>query len=464
MNKLKAIFTDRRMLIVFSMGFASGLPLLLTASTLQAWFKESGMDLTSIGMLSLVGMPYTLKFLWSPALDWLVPPFLGRRRGWLMISQIALMAALVGMAFSSPAQSTMVLASFALLVALFSATQDIGIDAYQLEILPTESYGLGNQIYILGYRVGMVLAGSGALIVADHASWTATYLVMAGAMGIGIVTTLLAPEPKAQGLPRTFVEAVWLPLKDFFAPSGSHKGKVIWVLGFFLLYKIGGDLASTMTMPFYLELGYTKTQVGTIAKAFGLWATIVGGLIGGAGVIFLGLRRSLWIFGIMQAIGYLSFAWLGKYVAATGVASLGALGTAIAIENLAAGLGIAAYSTYMGSIVNKKYTATQYALLSSLMAVPRVFGSAPSGYLATQFGWFGYFVFCALVSIPGLLILFRLNTETSSVSDRDSDSVESGTPQQAPIKNNSASFRSLGNGGSTPVSSRAHHNSLGPQA
>lgn len=409
MEKFKRLITDRKMFIVFLMGFSSGLPLLLTGSTLQAWCQESGMDLTKIGLFALVGIPYTLKFLWSPLLDWVTPPFLGRRRGWLLISQLGLMAALVGLALSDPHQGSWMIAGFALVVAFLSATQDIGIDAYQLEILPTESYGLGNQFYILGYRIGMIVAGSGSLILADNMPWRAVYFVMAGVMGFGVLTTIFSPEPKTQGAPlRTLNEAVIQPLKDFFSAKGSFKGQALWVIGFFLLYKIGGDMATALTTPYYLQLGFTKTQIGTVAKLYGLWATIIGGLIGGAAIVYIGIYRSLWIFGILQALANMSFAWLGHFVASTGVASATALATAISIENLAAGLGTAAYATYMGSLVNKRFTATQYALLSSFMGMTRVYGAAPTGWLVSQMGWSVFFVFCSGASIPGLLLLFKL--------------------------------------------------------
>lgn len=410
MDKLKLIFTDRRMLICFMLGFASGLPLLLTGSTLQAWCKEAGMDLTDIGLLALVGTPYTIKFLWSPVLDWIVPAAFGRRRGWLVITQIGLMLALAGMAVSNPHTTPTMLAVFALGVAFLSATQDIAIDAYQIELLPTELYGLGNQLYILGYRIGMLLASSGSLILADHMSWTFVYFIMAATMLVALVTTALSPEPPLHGShPATFAEAVWEPLKDFFSPSGSLHGRALWVIGFFLLYKIGGDMASAMTMPLYLDLGYSKTEIGAVAKAFGLGATIVGGLIGGGAVVFLGLRKSLWIFGVVQGLGNLSFAWLAATVGVHAAnPSLTALATAISVENLAAGLGTAAYTTFMGSLVNKRFTATQYALLSSLMGIPRVFGAAPTGWMAKNMGWETYFAFCALISIPGLLVLLKI--------------------------------------------------------
>lgn len=416
MEKLKVLFTDRKMLIVFLLGFASGLPLLLTGSTLQAWCKDSGMDLTTIGLFSLVGLPYTLKFLWSPALDWIVPPFMGRRRGWLMMTQVGLMMALVALAFTDPKSGSTLVAAMALLVSFMSATQDIGIDAYQIEILPKEQYGLGNQLYILGYRVGMLAAGAGTLILADVMSWQMVYFVMAATMGIGLLTTFFAKEPKIEGAtPRNFGEAVWEPLKDFFSPSGSHKGKALWILGFFLLYKIGVDMASTMSTPFYMDLQFSKSTIGTMSKAVGLWATIAGGLLGGIGVVYFGIRRSLWAFGTFQAVACLSYAWLAWFATANGPQAW-ALGVSISFENLAVGMATAAYATYMGSLVNKRYTATQYALLSSLMGMPRVFAGPFAGWTAQTVGWSTFFVFCSVAAIPGLLILLKLRDTTADAS------------------------------------------------
>lgn len=409
MDKLKVMFTDRRMLIVFLLGFASGLPLLLTGSTLQAWCKDSGMDLTTIGLFSLVGLPYTLKFLWSPVLDWIVPPFMGRRRGWLLMTQIGLIATLIGLAMTDPKSGSSLVAVMALLVAFMSATQDIGIDAYQIEILPKEQYGLGNQLYILGYRVGMLAAGAGTLILADMMSWQMVYFVMAGTMAVGVLTTFFAREPKIEGTtPRNFKDAVWEPLKDFFSPSGSHKGKALWILAFFLLYKIGVDMAATMSTPFYMDLNFSKTDIGTMSKAVGLWATIAGGLLGGIGVVYFGIRRSLWAFGIFQGVACLSYAWLAYYVGSTGVPAAWALGVSISVENLAVGMATAAYATFMGSLVNTRFTATQYALLSSLMGMPRVFAGPFAGWTAQNLGWSAFFIFCSAAAIPGLLILLKL--------------------------------------------------------
>jgi MFS transporter, PAT family, beta-lactamase induction signal transducer AmpG len=414
MNKtLKLLFSDRRMLIVFLLGFVGGLPLLLTGSTLQAWCTEAGMDLSYIGAFALVGTPYTLKFIWAPILDRFVPPFLGRRRGWLLISQLGLILSLIGMAFSHPTQTPWLMFSFTLAVAFMSATQDIGIDAYIIEILEPELYGLGSQLYVLGYRIGMILAGAGSLMLAHKLSWPTVYLIMAAVMLAGIATSLLATEPKVLGtIPRSFNEAVVDPLLDFLSPNGSLQGQALWVFAFFTLYKIGGDMATGLTTPFYLSLGFNKLEIGSIVKGFGVAATIFGGLAGGSGVLFLGLRRSLWIFGIIQAVSYLSFAWLDQYIHFLGNESsamnLTALAIAISVENFAAGLGTAAYTTFMGSMINRRFTATQFAILSSLMGLPRVFGASITGVLAKQMGWTNFFVFCSLASIPGLLILLKL--------------------------------------------------------
>ena len=411
MGKLKLLLTDRRMLIVFLLGFSSGLPLLLTAGTLQAWYKEAGTDLTKIGLLGLIAFPYTLKFLWAPALDWWVPPFLGRRRGWLLIAQIGLVASLLALATSDPKETPLLMAYFALMIAFFSATQDIAADAYQLELLPTESYAIGNQIYIVGYRLGMLLASGGSLILADHMSWRLVYTIMAACMGVGITTTLFCPEPTGKGKPpRRLKDAVILPFKHFFMPDGVLLTKAFWLLAFFLLYKIGDNLASAMTTPFYLELGYTKTQIGAVVKVFGLWATIVGGLAGGTAILYLGVKKALWVFGGLQAVSTLAFTWLYYYVTSGGGPTSASLAVAISAENLTAGLGMAAYTAFMGSIVDKRFTATQYALLSSFMGMTRVFTNAPSGYLAKSLGWPGFFVFCALAAAPGLLLLMVVQT------------------------------------------------------
>ena len=386
------------MIVSFIMGFACGLPLLLTISVLQAWMKEEGVDLTIIGLFALVGLPYTLKFIWAPFLDRFIPPFLGRRRGWMLIAQIFLIVSIAGLGLTSPADNPWMVAVAAMFVTFFSASQDIVVDAYRREDLTDEELGLGSSFYINGYRIGMLLASGGGLIMADFMSFKTVYLIMAACMLPGVITTLLTPEPKiTHGTPQSMREAVFDPLIEYFSRSGA-----LWMLVFILFYKIGDTMASAMTTPFYLDIGFSKTEIGAVVKLFGFWATIAGGLIGGVTMLRMGINRSLWIFGFLQAIstaGFALLAWTGY--------NIPLLAGVIAFENLSAGMGTAAYVAFMASITDKRFTATQYALLSSLMGIPRVIASAPTGFFAKHMGWMGFFVFCTLIAIPGMLMLIK---------------------------------------------------------
>ena len=386
------------MLVALLMGFSCGLPLLLTITVLQAWMKEEGVDLTVIGMMALVGLPYTLKFLWAPVLDRFTLPFLGRRRGWLLVAQVALMFSISGLGFTDPGKSPWMVAFIAFLVTFFSASQDIVVDAYRREDLPDEELGLGASLYVNGYRVGMLLASGGGLIMADHMPFSMVYLVMAACMLPGVLTTLLAPEPDIHdSAPKTIKEAVVLPLIEYFNRQGA-----LWILAFILLYKIGDTMASAITIPFYLDIGFSKTQIGTVVKLFGFWATVGGTLIGGVMMLRLKINRSLWIFGILQAISTAGFAILARIGN-----SLFALSAVITFENFSSGMGTAAFVAFMASITNKRFTATQYALLSSLMGVPRVIASAPTGFLVKHLGWETFFIVCTLIAVPGLLLLLK---------------------------------------------------------
>ncbi len=394
---LRKVIFSGRMLVALLMGFSCGLPLLLTITVLQAWMKEAGVDLTVIGLMALVGLPYTLKFLWAPLFDRFQLPFLGRRRGWLLVSQVALAAAIAGLGMADP-HSPWLIAGAACLVTFFSASQDIVVDAYRREDLADSELGLGSSLYVNGYRVGMLLASGGGLILADHIPFSTVYLVMAACMLPGIVTTLLAPEPDMPaGAPTSIREAVIDPLVDYFTRTDA-----VWILAFILCYKLGDTMASAMTTPFYLDIGFSKTEIGAVVKLFGFWATILGSLAGGVLMLRLGIRLSLWLFGLLQAVSTAGFALL----AVIGH-SVPALSGVIAFENFSGGMGTAAYAAFMASITNKKFTATQYALLSSLMGVPRVLASAPTGWLAKTMGWQGFFILCTLIAIPGLLLLQR---------------------------------------------------------
>ncbi len=392
------------MLVSLLMGFSCGLPLLLTMSVLQAWMKEKGVDLTTIGLMALVGLPYTAKFLWAPVMDRFTLPFLGRRRGWLLVAQVLLMLSIAGLGQSQPAQNPWLLAVAALLVAFFSASQDIVVDAYRREDLSDEELGLGSSLYVNGYRIGMLLASGGGLIMADHMHYSQVYLIMALCILPGICTTLICREPVVTASkPKNMRDAVFLPLLEYFSRPSA-----IWILAFILLYKIGDTMASSMTTPFYLDIGFTKTEIGAVVKLFGTWAVIGGLLLGGVLMVRLGIRRSLWIFGILQGLstaGFALLAWMGH--------SIAGLAGVIVFENLSGGMGTAAYVAFMASITDKRFTATQYALLTSLMGIPRVFLSAPTGFLAKHMGWIPFFIGCALIAIPGLLILFRFSSWTT---------------------------------------------------
>jgi len=392
---LRAAFSGR-MLIALLMGFSSGLPLLLTGSVLQAWLKDGGIDLTRIGLFALVGLPYTLKFLWSPLFDRYALP-LGRRRGWMALMQLSVAGALLLLSMTQPAADHLWLVMLAgLLVTFFAASQDIVIDAYRRESMAESELGLGSALYVNGYRVGMLLAGGGGLILADWMSFEAMYRLMAVFMAACVVVTLLAPEPPLpEGRPRNLREAVVLPFRDYFSRDGA------WlILAFILLYKLGDTMASAMTTPFYLDLGYTKTEIGAVVKLFGFWATLAGGTLGGLWILRAGMHRALWLFGFGQMISTFGFVVLAQLPP-----SEVALAAVVAIENLTAGMGTAAFVGFMAALTDRRFTATQYALLSSLMGVPRVLLSAPTGWLAQTLGWSGFFLLCVLIAIPGLLML-----------------------------------------------------------
>ena len=395
LTSIAASIFNRRMLVALVMGFACGLPLLLTLSVLQAWMTESGVDLTTIGLMTAVGLPYTLKFIWAPLFDRFTLPFLGRRRGWLLVAQLSLMASLVWLGYSDPSRRPELLAIAALAVAFFSASQDIVVDAYRREDLPDRELGLGSSLYINGYRIGMLLASGGGLILADHIPFRMVYVVMSLCLLPGVAATVFTPEPEVTSSPQTLQSAVMDPLKEYFSRRNA-----LWILAFILMYKIGDTMAAAMTTPFYLDIGFTKTQIGAVVKLFGFSATVGGTLIGGVIMIRLGIVRSLWAFGLLQALSTAGFAVL----AAVGP-HLTALSLVIGFENLSGGMGTSAYAAYMASITDKRFTATQYALLTSLMGVPRVLAAMPTGFLATHMGWRYFFILCTLAAVPGLLLI-----------------------------------------------------------
>lgn len=398
-RSLLQVFQSRKMVALLLLGVSSGLPLLLTSKTLQAWMTVEGVDLKSIGLFSLVALPYSLKFLWAPILDRFALPFLGRRRGWLIALQIGLILAIAFMGFQQPAQALQLLAINALFVAFFSATQDIAGDAYRADILAEKEMGAGAAVFVLGYRVALLITGSLALILADRISWTSVYLLMASVMIIGVIGTLIAPEPEGHiQLPASLSEAVLLPFGEFFQRLGALTG--FFILCFIVLYKLGDALVNNMSTPFLLQIGFTQTDIGAIQGGMGLIATIVGALAGGAILSKIGINRSLWLFGGLQAISNLAYfmqAQLGR--------NYPFMVLTINIENFCAGLGTAAFVAFLMSLCNQRFSATQYALLSSLMAVSRDILVAPAGALAESTGWSLFFIISIVAAIPGLLLL-----------------------------------------------------------
>ncbi len=386
------------MATVLLFGFSSGIPLALTGSTLQAWMTVEKVDLTVIGIFALVGLPYTLKFLWAPAMDRYVPPFLGRRRGWILITQFLLMIMLSVMALSSPSGAPGMLALVAFLVAFCSASQDIVVDAYRTEILSESERGIGVGIYIMGYRIAMIVSGALALVLSDHLSWRSVYLTMASVFAVAMVVTWFAPEPEHRAPPpKSMAEAITLPLLDFFKRRGAIESLI-----FILLYKLGDVAVGSMTMPFMISMGFSRTEIGAVNKGMGLAATIVGSLSGGALMMRLGQYRALWVFGALAACSNLTFMLLAH----TGK-SYPVMISAIGIENFATGMGTAAFSAFLMSLCNMRFTASQYALLTSLMAISRVFIGSLTGWMAKSLGWELFFLTCSSMAIPGLLMLFR---------------------------------------------------------
>ncbi len=387
------------MAVLLLLGFSSGLPLALTFGTLQAMFKDAGMSLSEIGAVTLIGLPYTIKFLWAPLFDWFTPPFLGRRRGWLLITQFALIGAIALMSSFDPTTQTVPLVLSALLVAFLSASQDIAVDGYRSDILEPSELGAGASVSVLGYRLGMLVSGSFALVLSDHFPWQTVYTFMAPCMIVGVLAVIWSgPEPKITP-PRTLTEAVVSPFVAFFRDKGLQG--TILLLSLIILYKLPDALGGAMTTPFLMDIGFAKTDIGVMNKGVGLLATILGGLLGGGILAGIGLYRSLWVFGILQGVSNLVFTGL----ALAGPSTLG-LFLAVGIENLSGGMGSTAFVALLMSLTQRQYSATQYALFSSLATITsRVVGPA-AGSLAETLHFPVFYAVSALGMIPGLVLLW----------------------------------------------------------
>jgi MFS transporter, PAT family, beta-lactamase induction signal transducer AmpG len=392
------VYGNRRVLSLVGLGFSSGLPLALIGTTLQAWMTTENVDLRVIGIFSLVGLPYTLKVFWAPIMDRFTPPWLGRRRGWIIIIQLLLAVSILALGLTSPSIKPWVVASLALTIAFCSASQDIVIDAYRADVLQQKELGAGAATTVVGYRLAILTSGAIALIVSDYLPWRIIYLIMAAIMLINTLFTLTAPEPAERVIPpKTLKEAVLEPLLGYFNRSGA-----VEMLLFIMVYKLSDAMAGAMTTPFLLDMGFSRTDVGTVNKAFGLVSTILGTLVGGSVIAKIGINRSLWIFAFLQALPHLAF---------TGLALIGkdyvTMVAAIGLENIFGGMGTAAFVAFMMRLCDKRFTATQYALLTSFMAVTRVLAGVPTGFMVNSMGWPMFFAVSMLGALPGILLLPR---------------------------------------------------------
>lgn len=391
---LQVLKSPRAWLLV-ALGFSSGLPLLLVGGTLSAWMTNEGIDLKTIGIFTLVGMPYTLKFLWAPLMDLVELPFLGRRRGWILVTQVGLIGAIAAMGAFNPKDSPVAMAALALLVAFFSASQDVVSDAWRTDTLSEAERGFGVATFVMGYRFGMIAAGALALSLSQFIGWSRTYWIMAALMVVGVLATLVAREPENHRPPRTLAEAAVVPFVDYFRRNGA-----ILALLFLLLYKLGDAIAGGMTTPFFLKLGFTNLEVGAISKGVGMAATIVGALFGGALMAKLGTRRALFIFGALQALTnltYLALALVGKNHLM--------LAAAICTDNVCGGMATTAFGAFTMALCNKRFSATQFALLSALANLGSRLLTATSGWLAEGLGWAGFFGLTVVLAIPALVLL-----------------------------------------------------------
>ena len=418
---LAALLT-RKMLICIFTGFSSGLPLYLLLNLLPAWLRSEGIDLKTIGFFALIQFPYTWKFLWSPLLDRFSIPGFGRRRGWMLLTQIGLLLTIGFMGGLSPRDNIWPILWLATLLAFLSGTQDIAVDAFRREILSDNELGLGNAVHVNAYRIAGLIPGSLSLILADRMPWNEVFWITSAFMLPGMAMAWLVSEPLVRGAPKTLRQAVSEPFHEFMGRQG-WRGALL-ILGFIFLYKVGDSLCTALATPFYLDMGFSKTDIGLIAKHAGLWPAVIGALLGGLWMVKLGINRALWLFGVVQLVSIFGFAWLAAqgHYDMIGSSERIALAFVIGLEALGVGLGTAAFVAFIARSTHPAYTATQMALFTSLAAVPRTFINASAGWLVETLGWFNFFWFCAALAIPGMLLLLKVapwNTRAESLSLAD---------------------------------------------
>lgn len=391
---------NKRMVICVFTGFSSGLPLYVLIQLVPAWLRDQGVSLTEIGLFALVGIPFTWKFLWAPFMDRYVPPFLGRRRGWMLVAQVALFVSMGSLGLFDPQLTVWLIAYLCFAVAFFSASQDVVLDAYRREILPDRELGLGNSIHVQAYRISGLIPGSLGLILADILPWSTVFWIVAGFMALGMGMCLVVAEPPTRyARDSSLRDAVIDPFREYISRRGWHG--VLLVLSFMFFYKLGDSMATALSTPFYLDLGFTKTEIGIIAKNAALWPSIIGGLMGGALMLKIGINRSLWLFGVVQLVSILGFALLAETGAVKWMLAL-----VIGFEYLGVGLGTAAFVAFIARETNVQYAATQFALFTALTALPRTFANAGTGIIVETVGWTEFYLLCTLIAIPGMVLLY----------------------------------------------------------
>ena len=401
-RKWQDILFSRRMLICIFIGFSSGLPLYVLIQLVPAWLRSNEVDLATIGLFSLVALPYTWKFIWSPLMDRFTLPFLGRRRGWALITQLALLLSIGALGLFDPRESLQAIVVVVFVVSLFSASQDIVIDAYRRELLADDELGTGNSFFINAYRLSSLVPGSLALILSDHLPWATVYWVTASFMLVGVATTFIIREVSDDSLaPHSLREAVVEPFREFFRRDGVPAA--LTILAFMFFYKLGDNMATALATPFYLDMGFSRTEIGAIAKVAALWSVIAGSIIGGIAMLKLSINRALWLFGLVQLVTILGFAWLST----EGHNPTG-LFIVVSAEYLGVGLGTVALTAYIARETSLAFTATQFALFTSFIAVPRTFANASTGYLIEAMGYTSFFLLCTAVAVPGMLMLIKV--------------------------------------------------------
>ncbi|MFT6188608.1 MAG: PAT family beta-lactamase induction signal transducer AmpG [Oleispira sp.] len=422
--KWLAPFLHRRLLICLFTGFASGLPLFILYQLVPAWLRSEGVGLKEIGFFALVGIPYTWKFVWSPLMDRYAPSNMGRRRSWMLITQVLMLASIGYLGFLDPKTQLSEIAILCAITAFLSASLDISIDAFRREILPDRELGLGNSIHVTTYRIASLIPGSLSLILADHYAWDFVFIITAAFLSLGILMVLFSDEPEVNShRPLTLRAAITEPFQEFFGRHGVKSA--LWILSFMFLYKIGDSMATALSTPFYLDLGFSKTEIGLVAKHAALWPAIFGGIFGGILMLRIGINKALWLFGGAQIVSILGFALLAEIGH-----NLWVLALVIGFEYLGVGLGTAAFVAFIARTTSPAYTATQLALFTALTALPRTFANATTGIIVENMGWTNFYLFCTAIAVPGMLLLFKVAPWNEQTMDQEAAS-EKATSQSA---------------------------------